>query len=573
MAILTFAAVLRFVWLTADPPNTAGNGVGVVWHDEGAWVHNARNRALWGVWRTDDWNPVFLSPVFTGLEYAAFRLAGVGLRQARLVPAVSGLVAIAFLMAGVRVLAGRRGALIAGALLAVNYAFVMWNRAALMESTMTTFIVVSWAACALAAQRRGWGIVSGAAAALAFFTKASAAFFVAALLAETCGAGLLRLWSAGVRTPGSSDTNEPQNPRTPEPQNPFVPPILLGLSATAAIIGLSFVLPHWSEFRFYNWQMSVARKPEYTLRALAMRASWLPLVHDFFTWMWPVLVASALSIVEIATRARTARPAERLLVLWVLVGLVELIVHDSGNERRYVMFLPALIALAVVWLLRERRPGAAVAARPGRWPAALLALGLGYLVAGSAIRMAWLASVRAGHLHTVVVLSMVAALGAAAAVAAGWGRFSLWLGAPRVPPALLVAVIGTTMAFDGVRFTAWARARQTLNYEASVAVGRLLPPDTLVQGKLANGLALENRIRPLFIGHDFGNYADRLRRDDVRYVLTYTSPSVGFESQAGSGLIQEILERYPSHRTIATFPVDETGGPDRAALIDKVPGP
>ena len=48
------------------------------------------------------------------------------------------------------------------------------------------------------------------------------------------------------------------------------------------------------------------------------------------------------------------RPAERLLVLWVLIGLLELVVHDSGNERRYVMFIPALIALT-----RNRCSGAA----------------------------------------------------------------------------------------------------------------------------------------------------------------------------------------------------------------------
>jgi hypothetical protein len=49
MAIMLVAAGLRTVWLTADPPNTTTPGVGIVWHDEGAWVHNARNRALWGV--------------------------------------------------------------------------------------------------------------------------------------------------------------------------------------------------------------------------------------------------------------------------------------------------------------------------------------------------------------------------------------------------------------------------------------------------------------------------------------------------------------------------------------------
>jgi hypothetical protein len=136
-----------------------------------------------------------------------------------------------------------------------------------------------------------------------------------------------------------------------------------------------------------------------------------------------------------------------------------------------------------------------------------------------------------------------------------------------------VILVGLTAVFDLARYATWASARQALNYRASVEVGALLPAGTLVHGKLANGLALENRIRPVFIGREFGNYADRLQRDDVRYILTYVSPSVGYESQAESGMIQELLSRYPGHRAVATFAINDTGGPDRAALIDKFPGP
>jgi hypothetical protein len=39
-----------------------------------------------------------------------------------------------------------------------------------------------------------------------------------------------------------------------------------------------------------------------------------------------------------------------------------------------------------------------------------------------------------------------------------------------------------------------------------VELGRL-PRGHPVQGKLANGLALDNRIRPIFVGNGFGNYA------------------------------------------------------------------
>ena len=74
------------------------------------------------------------------------------------------------------------------------------------------------------------------------------------------------------------------------------------------------------------------------------------------------------------------------------------------------------------------------------------------------------------------------------------------------------------------------------------------------------------RIRPLFIGHEFGNYADRKRRDDVRYILTYTDPRLGYE---GSQIL-DVLEAYRASHVLMTFDVAETpSGRDRAALIDK----
>ena len=80
---------------------------------------------------------------------------------------------------------------------------------------------------------------------------------------------------------------------------------------------------------------------------------------------------------------------------------------------------------------------------------------------------------------------------------------------------------------------------------------------------------LENAIRPIFIGNGFGNYADRLHRDDVRFVLTYDLPRLGYESSDGSGLIEGVLARYPKRAVIATFEVDETPLTDRAVLVDK----
>ncbi|MSO50607.1 MAG: phospholipid carrier-dependent glycosyltransferase, partial [Acidobacteria bacterium] len=339
-AVIVVAAALRGVWLTADP--ASNHTVGVVWHDEGAWVHNARNQVLWGTWRTDEWNPMYIAPVFTALETAAFETFGVGTWQARTVPLASGLVAILALMWGLSAVAGRRAALMGGLLLSTSYTFVMWNRAALMESTMTMFIVIGWAAYARSERRPLWGVVSGIAVVLAFFTKAAAAFMVGALALELALAWFVQGPGSRVQSSGTGPQRALRGPWTLDPG----PWTLLGLAVAGAIVLATFVVPNWTEFVFYNWAMTVERKPDYTAEAFVRNATWLPLVHGVFSRMWLVMLVAGVAAAGIVIRWRSAHRAERLAVLWLLVGLVELVVHDSGNERRYVMFVPALVALA-----------------------------------------------------------------------------------------------------------------------------------------------------------------------------------------------------------------------------------
>jgi hypothetical protein len=553
---LAAGAILRGSWLTSDPPTHAATGI--VWHDEGPWVHNARNRALWGTWRTDEWNPVFLTPVFTGLEYISFAAFGVGTWQARMVPVFSGLAAILLIGVGLASAAGARAGFIGASVLATNYVFVMWNRAALMESTMTAFIVASWSAYVLAQRRPILGIFAGCAVVLAWFTKASAAFFVAALVLDA-------VWTiAAARS--TRLRNLLALPAPGEPAKKAAWWTLAGLAAAAAVIAVLFVAPFWNEYRFYNWQMSVTRKPAYTVKALMDRASWLPIAHDFFTRMWLVMTIAALGIATVLARWRTAAAPERLLVLWVLVGLAELVVHDSGNERRYVMFVPALVALAAM-VLTSKGPLVDAQRPPNRWVALPVLLLLSYLVIGSVVRLAFLYEIRPG-----VRLSAALALIVSIGIVWRWRHIIGWLTRQRITPRAALAVTALAVAGDLAQYGQWLRHRTTLNYEASIALGRVLPSGTLVHGKLANGLALENRIRPVFIGRGFGNYEDRKRRDDVRYILTYIAPSVGYESQARNPVIQDVLDAYPQHAIVMTFDVAETGGRDRAALIDKFGG-
>jgi 4-amino-4-deoxy-L-arabinose transferase-like glycosyltransferase len=551
--VLAVAALLRSLFPAADPPwNPA---VGIVWHDEGAWVHNARNKALFGSWSTDKWNPMYIAPVFTALEYASFRMFGVGVRQARLVPEILGLVSVALLGAGVARIAGRRAGLIAAALLGTNYVYAMWNRAALMEGPMVAFMVAAWYCYTRIGENERWGVAASACAWLAFFTKAAAAFYIAAIALDA-GVALLMAGSAAPESRAAAVRGARWT--------------LAGLFLGGAVALVAFVLPNWADYRFYNWQMSVTRKPSYDLKSLVDRITWFPVLHDVFTRMWFVLALGVTAALGMLSRWRDRPPSERLLLLWIGLGSIELILHDVGNERRFILFIPALVALAALALGRTQVVPRTLEHVPRT--RALLALPVvlysAYVVIGALVRLTFIREVGPN-----VRLAAGLAVLSTAALYATWPRLPRLLARGGWNPSTSLALALLLCAGQTVQYAQWVVGRSYKNYAASVELGRRLPPGTLVHGKLANGLSLENQIRPVFVGRGFGNYDDRKTRDDVRYILTYIAPSLGYESQAHNPVIQDVIDAYPDQRIIMTFDVAETAtGHDRAALIDKFGG-
>jgi hypothetical protein len=341
-----------------------------------------------------------------------------------------------------------------------------------------------------------------------------------------------------------------------------------GLAVSFGLVAAVFVVPHWRDYQFYNWQISVTRKPAYDLASIVQRVIWFPILHDTFSRMWGVLCLGMFGAWGVAARWRRATDGERLLLLWVVVGSVELLVHDVSNERRFVFLIPALVALASLVLSRGSLLPVETARVPRRTLGllALVILYSAYVLVGPLARVPYIDEVYAHVLRHAV---RVAAAGGAllgCAVIAAWSRFAPAASRRAWTPALATVVVAVVAAWNVAQFGEWAAHRTYKNYEASVALGRAVPPETVIQGKLANGLSLENRIRPLFIGHQFGNYADRQQRWDVRYILTYTDPAIGHEGDQ----IVDVLAAYPGWQIIMNVDVAETrSGHDRAALIEK----
>ena len=359
LAIAVLAALLRGLYPTADPPWRAT--VGVVWHDEGAWTHNARNRALWGTWRTDDWNPLYVAPVFTGLEYAAFATFGVGTWQARVVPMTLGVIASIALGCGVARIGGRRAGIAAGVLLATNYVGAMYDRAAIMEGPMAAAIVVSWWAFAKAQERPAWGARRRRRGHRGLLHQG--------------GGGVLRRRHRPHRARGHRAAwfGRRSGRRSAGDRRRAAGLWTLAGLAFAGVVALAlFVGPEWSEYRFYNWQMSVTRKPSYDAQSLLNRVSWFPVLHDVLSRMWVVVALGLAAFVARALDWFRRPPAEQLLVLWVGVGVLELLLHDVGNERRFVFLIPAFTALAALAIAVRSRHRAGLAGAAARLAAPAL---------------------------------------------------------------------------------------------------------------------------------------------------------------------------------------------------------
>lgn len=547
LATLLVALALRAVFPLADPPWLSS--IGITWHDEGVWAHNARNKALFGQWQVDQWNPMYVSPIFTALEYVSFTTFGVGLWQARAVSVLAGIAATFALALGLRAVAAPGVALTGAILLAVNFTWVMYSRVALLEATMVAFLTASWACYARSPRHWRWGAAAAMFGLLAFFTKASAAFFLVALGIDACWVAV-RAWRGQTRA---------------------WDPVVTGAVATFAMLAVGtlvalavFVVPYWGEYSFYNLFVYGSRRSSMGAGPLLDRASWFPVIHAFFTRQWLLSLASLGGLAAVLVRYGRAQAGERLLALWFLLGALELVLHDLGNERRYVFLIPAMVGLAALLLVRDRR---LVPNEVAGWSrtylfrsAALLLPGL-YVAFGSLTRQVLMPDIQLS-----VRLAAVAAVGAAAAMAFGWNRLRPALVRVQWSMRTAVAVVALVAAVDLAWFGHWAVYRTSKNYEASIAIGRLLPPGTLVQGKLANGLALDNQIRPLFIGPGFGNYEDRLSRPDVAWILTYSHPRLGYEGV----VVRDLLEAMPGWTAAAEFPVAETrSGADRAVLIRK----
>ena len=145
LVIFLFALLLlvRILYPTADAPGSLSTSAGA-YLDESSTGHNARNKALYGRWVTDEWNPFIYSPLFTLLQYINFSLLGVSFFSQHLLPILLSWLSLILFYFGLKEYFNRRTALLALVLLGFNYFFIMFNRLALFENLVVFFAAATF---------------------------------------------------------------------------------------------------------------------------------------------------------------------------------------------------------------------------------------------------------------------------------------------------------------------------------------------------------------------------------------------------------------------------------------------
>ena len=311
-------------------------------------------------------------------------------------------------------------------------------------------------------------------------------------------------------------------------------------------------LPNWTDYRFYNWQMSVTRKPSYDLRSLLNRVTWFPILHDIFTRMWFIVVVGLAAFVArvlawsggrrpsgcSCSGSASARSSCSCTTSATSAASSSSFPRSSRSPRSCS---PAIAPPAG---RRSRRCAAGSASsRPAgalrRLRRRRVARPAGLPLRGAARRPAGRGAGRSS--------ATVAGLDRHLAAAAGdAGPPAVDARAPRWSLVVVVAAGSSRSSFSG------PPAAPTRTIEASVELGRCCrrarwctaSSPTAWRSRTASGRSSS--------AAGSATTTDRKQRDDVRYILTYVAPQTRLREARSSSDVLDGLSRTSHHHGRST---------------------
>jgi 4-amino-4-deoxy-L-arabinose transferase-like glycosyltransferase len=474
---LLILAVPRLVALQSDAYARLDWSAGLL-TDEGFYAHNARNLALFGEARTDDFNNMLVSPLLHLAQSVVFGLLGFGLAQARLISVVCSLLLLLLLFDALRRHFGRAIAATAVLFVGLDHTSLLYHRMALMDTPAALFAVAAlWAfARGLEARRAGstakWMAGCGICVGLGAVIR-SLALYVA----------LVPLLTMLPRRDGAS-----------RPGLRGFAWAAMGLGLVVIVYLLSWYLPHRAELDAMNHYYRAHQLQPRSLHHLGMNIYHALLgdhrgIAPYLFRHAPVLFGLALllfagSLVG-APVAQSER--ERLMLTylgwWAVLGLALLSVIAYSPSRYYVTLYPALYSLAAVALWRL--PTLAESLCSDRWRARLARAAVIWLISYHAIQSVLH---RGGVLPPAETLILLYGVPTLLALGAGCSI-------PRLRAAAWACPLGLALwtATNGYWLADWVRHIDYSQMQLSRRLHEVLPEGSVMLGDVAPGMAWANR--------------------------------------------------------------------------------
>lgn len=343
LAVLLGALLIRLLWLDADAAR-ALTWSGAPFTDEGLYSHAARNRVLFGRWRTDGWDNRLVSPLFDGIAFIVYALFGVGYVQIRLISVGFAIVALLLFHDLIRRDLGPGWALLGAALWGFDYFWFQYSRLGLIEPSMVGWLVAAawcWRVASVGRDRERGRQGAGSEHARRTTPHATGYLFA-------CGicVGIAVVWKSLALV--------------------FVPVPLLTLllldqsdwrAVAGYLIGLGIVLaayliiwfvPNAVELARYNRFYAADRVPQSL--AGAYRSFSQNIRSPYIIGQTPIVLLLALfGCAGALINWRRLPPLIVLCVIWLICGATLLIMPYSP-PRYYTLLLPPLVVLAIYGL-------------------------------------------------------------------------------------------------------------------------------------------------------------------------------------------------------------------------------
>ncbi|MBN2538237.1 glycosyltransferase family 39 protein [candidate division WOR-3 bacterium] len=515
---------LRAVDLKADPPPDLSWST-AHYSDEGMNNYSARNMALYGTWKTDDFLPFVIYPLTNILVALAFKLFGLGFLQVRLVSVLAGVAGVLVMYLLVRREAGRLAGLIAGLALAACYPLVMYSRLGMVETVQILFLLLTGLFYSRGLERPREMALSGLfAAATVLFVKVSAVFIAPVMVA-------LFAWQFFAAR------------RAPNPAPGFGRGLgfwFAGVGAAALAWFFVVFLPYRADYFEYVLRHSLeapAGHPvslvNYLVNTFSTGATSGvgsdPLVFfldsgTFRAWFRLIPKLPVIALVGYLALPRLAsRPGLRYILLWFVAGVLMLGWMNYRPPRYEIVFVPALVVAFAVAVGRVVSDGIIKpASRPRLWRAGLWALWLWPLVFQLTLYSGVLADEVAVGFDLPVLLITLAASVLVAGIGYLVARFlrrevrlrPLW---PRIGVAAVL--LGVLLWSDIGRWLTWYRTREHALVEYSEHLDWILPEGAVLAGSWAPTLLMQSRRKALCIT-DWANNDDPLGRFRVTHLIS-----------------------------------------------------